>query len=128
MQEVRIAARTGGGGDADRGMCGAAGWRCEGRPQATTICNCSICCRNGAVWPCGYLGHQVLPRGETRAFATGSRSRDHLCPTCRSITHHVAAQPCPDGRIEAAVNRRMVVDPAAIRDLPFKHSEGARSR
>ena len=109
-------------------LCGAAGWTYQGPPRDVTICNCSICRRFGAIWAYGHLGQEITPRGETTPFATGERSCDfHFCPTCGSVTHYVARRAYADGRLKVAVNLRMALDPAAIRDLPLLHFEGAES-
>ncbi|GGL54275.1 GFA family protein [Wenxinia marina] len=111
-----------------RCLCGAAGWRLDGDPEGTTICNCSICRRYGAIWAYGHLGQELTPWGETAAFATGEKSCDfHHCAVCGCVTHYLARWSYEDGRTKCAVNLRMADDPQAIRDLKIFHFEGAIS-
>ena len=112
-----------------RCLCGAAGWTLHGEPEDTTVCNCSACRRYGAVWAYGHVGELLALTGPTTAFS----KPDHpylafrFCGTCGSVLAWVGLHEEPDGRTRMAVNLRLALEPAEVRDLELKHFEGAAS-
>ncbi len=105
--------------------CGEVGWILETPPKSITACNCTLCCRYGALWAYGYIGYDIRTTGQTRTY----RRRDsgdidfHFCAACGCVTHYVAGSKDENGRMRAAVNVRMS-DPSLISALPIRHFEG----
>lgn len=109
-------------------LCGRAGWILRGEPQNVTVCNCSACRRYGVIWAYGWLDHEITVTGETVEYLRGDRSLAfHHCAGCGCVTRWQGTRAQADGRTRVAVNLRLAKDPAAIRDLPVRHFDGADS-
>ena len=114
--------------------CGAVGWRIDALGDDTTICNCSICRRYGAIWAYGWLGETIHIEASAearRSYAFGQMETDfNTCTTCGCVTDWTARGPRtegPDaGRTRCAVNLRLA-EPDAIADIPLLLFDGAVS-
>ncbi|MEO1537169.1 MAG: GFA family protein [Pseudomonadota bacterium] len=109
--------------------CGATGWRFSDNPATVTACNCSLCRRFATFWAYGVAEQSVHFFGLTKTYER--RDHDHLtfhiCATCGNMLGWVARAANAEGSKGAAVNLRLIEDPAPILDLPVRHFEGLES-
>lgn len=107
--------------------CGAAGWTLIGDPGPVTACNCTLCCRYGALWAYDYEGERVAVNGNTRSYRRVGKENPALeivfCSTCASVVAWRGLKAEDDGRIRMAVNVRLtLLDEVA--ELPIDHFDG----
>ncbi len=107
--------------------CGEAYWTIEGGPGAITACNCTLCCRYGALWAYDYEDERIRLVGPSHAYKRAGLSDPALeirfCPTCGCVLCWRGLHPRPDGRRRIAVNIRLAA-PEAVANLPVVHFDG----
>lgn len=105
--------------------CGAVTWTFAGDPEEATACNCTVCCRYGALWAYDWLGERIKITGETAIYTRGDREiAFHHCPTCGCITWWQGVAANADHRTRMAVNLRMADRPDDISHLAIRHFDG----
>lgn len=105
--------------------CGAVTLDVPTRPEAATLCNCSICRRYGALWAYYKVGTvRVVGHPEhTDAYVWGDRTlRVVRCRHCGCVTHWEPLESKPDGHM--AVNVRNF-DPSELEALRIRRFDGA---
>ena len=108
--------------------CGAITFRITRCEPETTVCNCTICRRYGALWAYDHDGEGIRVSGPTTAYtrADGGAIAFHFCQTCGCVSHWRGLRPDRDGRIRLAVNLRLS-DPVAVAAFPILHFDGLDS-
>ncbi len=107
--------------------CGSSSWRIEGRPEKTTLCNCSFCWRAGALWAYGHEGETISVHGETGSYAWGDKTLDfHFCAGCGGVGFWRSRSLDAEGRRRMAVNLRWA-DPEEVADIPIHRFDGRDS-
>ena len=108
--------------------CGAAGWTLDGDPGPITACNCSLCCRYGALWAYDYEGERVAVVGDTKSYRRKEKADPSLeiifCSSCAAVIAWRGLRPEKDGRTRMAVNVRLT-QLQAVATLPIDHFDGA---
>jgi len=107
--------------------CGDVRIEIQELPTTVTECNCSICCRYGALWAY-YTRDQVRLLADSlaaSAYVWGDRSIEFWhCRTCGCITHYESVEKHPGGRF--ALNARML-PPKLLESLTVRRFDGADS-
>lgn len=105
--------------------CGAVRFEVPSRPEAVTVCNCSLCRRVGALWVY-YKDGSVTIAGHpenTDAYIWGDRTlRTVRCRHCGCVTHWEPLDPGPDAHM--AVNARNF-GPDELGDVRIRRFDGA---
>ena len=107
--------------------CGAVEWQLDGDPGSITACNCTLCCRYGALWAYDWEGERIRLSGVTSVYTRRERENPfleiHFCHDCACVLAWRAVRPDEDGRRRMAVNVRLA-PPEAVADLPIDHFDG----
>jgi hypothetical protein len=107
--------------------CGAVRVEVPHRPEAVTLCNCSICRRYGALWAYYKVGAVVVsghPQN-TEGYIWGDRTLTTVrCRLCGCVTHWEPLESKPDGHM--AVNIRNF-DPTEFENLRIRRFDGAET-
>jgi hypothetical protein len=105
--------------------CGAVRIDLPTRPQAATLCNCSLCRRLGSLWsyyPAGTVAISGHPE-HTDGYIWGDRTlRTVRCRHCGIVTHWEPLQAGPDAHM--GVNIRNF-DPGEFEGLRLRRFDGA---
>lgn len=107
--------------------CGRLSWTLADPPASATACNCTVCRRYGALWAYGVEGDGIETRGESQHYRPAEDLEFHTCPVCGGLSHWRLRTPNAQGRHQTAVNLRLALDPAQVRDLPVRHFDGLES-
>ncbi len=105
--------------------CGAVTFEADPKDRFLVTCNCSICRKLGTIWlHSPPAAAQVnAPEGSTITYIWGDKELAfHSCKRCGCTTHWASLT----GNGQLAVNIRLA-DPAATRDMPLRHFDGADS-
>ena len=107
--------------------CGAVRLEIKQKPRQLTDCNCSICCRYGALW-CYYTETSVkviLSRTNAlTAYSWGTKSlRFQHCTTCGCVAYHEPSRK-RDAATRLGVNARLM-DPDEIANVRVRKLDGA---
>lgn len=107
--------------------CGEVQWTFDGMPSDSTVCNCTVCRRYGALWAYDFVDERIHVQGNTSLYLRddefGGDVEFHFCATCGCVTYWRGAKSMDDGRRRIAVNLRLS-DPAAIADIPVDRFDG----
>jgi len=107
--------------------CGAVSWQHRGPVTAATICNCTACRRNGAIWAYGHQGVDVdlaAPEDGLIAYVQGDRLLALLiCRTCGNLSAWRSLTTDGSAPRRMAVNLRLA-EPAAVAAIPVKRFDG----
>jgi hypothetical protein len=107
--------------------CGAVSFTFQGRPDAVTACNCTVCRRYGTLWAYDHDGHGIKIIAAPDAVGVYMRAKAslgfHFCKTCACVTHWRALERGADGRRRIAVNLRMAA-PEDVATLPLQRFDG----
>lgn len=106
--------------------CGAVTWEFDGKPDAVTACNCTVCRRYGVLWAYDYENEGIRVAGPTEVYLRQDGSGVlgfHFCPTCGCVAYWRSTDPGDDGRRRIAVNVRLT-EPEAVADVPIDHFDG----
>jgi len=107
--------------------CGAAAWTLSGDPGSITACNCTLCCRYGALWAYDFEDGRIALTGQTSSFRRVGKADPALeilfCPICAGVLAWRGLRLEDDGRRRMAVNIRLA-DFGAVVDLPIEHFDG----
>ena len=107
--------------------CGSVRIEVPTRPEAVTLCNCSICRRYGALWAYYKVGTvRVIGHPEhTEEYVWGDKTlRTVRCGVCGCVTHWEPLESKPDGHM--AVNVR-TFDPNELEELRIRRFDGAET-
>jgi hypothetical protein len=111
-------------------FCGACGWTLDGDPGSVTACNCTLCCRYGALWAYDYENERIRVFGPTGAFRRPGKRDPALeivfCPTCACVVAWRGLRLEADARRRIAVNLRMATL-EAVAGLEIDHFDGLHS-
>jgi hypothetical protein len=110
--------------------CGALQWTLEGDPGPVTACNCTLCCRYGALWAYDYENERIRISGPSASYTRKGKEVPALeirfCPTCGGVLCWRALKLDSTGRRRMAVNVRLA-PPQAVAALPIDHFDGLDS-
>jgi hypothetical protein len=105
--------------------CGAVRLTLPFTPTEATLCNCSLCRRNGGPWAYFELG-TVEIKGHpenTTEYVQGDRTLKTIrCRTCGSVTHWEPMEPKPGSRHGVHLGN---FDPALVASLRLRKFDGA---
>ena len=110
--------------------CGAAGWTLQGDPGPATVCNCTLCCRFGALWAYDYENERIRIAGPATSYIRADEPNPCLailfCPACGCVICWRGLHDDAQGRRRIAVNLRLA-PPSAVADLPICRFDGLDS-
>lgn len=107
--------------------CQAVKWQFNGKPSASSACNCTICRRYGAIWIYGYegVGEDIEITGELHSYARDSKSISfYFCPKCGCVIKWSMNKLTKSGKLKCAINARSIDDPKLIEDIKLEHFDG----
>lgn len=107
--------------------CGSARWMLKGDPGSVTACNCTLCCRYGALWAYDYEGERISISGTCNSYTRVGMAHPNLeilfCSKCGCVVCWRGLKVAADGRRRIAVNLRLA-PPDAVAALPIDHFDG----
>ena len=110
-----------------KGHCGAIRIRVPALPEYVIDCNCSICCKNGALWAlysCRSIEVAAEPSSVTEYVWGPATIRTIHCRICGSTTHWLPLTMQADGN--GGVNARLF-DSSLVRNLKIRRFDGAET-
>lgn len=107
--------------------CGACGWTLIGDPGPITACNCTLCCRYGALWAYDFENERITLSGPTKTYRRLGKADPaleiHFCPDCGGVVAWRGLRLEEDGKRRLAINVRLT-DSENVADLPIDHFDG----
>jgi hypothetical protein len=107
--------------------CGAVRFTLIGDPGTVTACNCTLCCRYGALWAYDFENERITVEGVSSAYTRIGKADPALeirfCATCACVVCWRGLRIDSDGRRRMAVNLRLASQDT-VSNLPVEHFDG----